>query len=56
MSEAERELKEIHDSLRKAAAQRVGKVRLNARLYRRKSSVPSLQWAMYVVFETPDVI
>jgi hypothetical protein len=50
------ELKEIHDNLKKNAAHRAGKVRLDARLYRRKASVPSLQWAMYVVFESKDVI
>lgn len=50
------ELKEIYDKLRINAAQRAGKVRLNAKLYRRKASLPSDQWAMFVIFETRDVI
>jgi hypothetical protein len=50
------ELKEIYQNLAKNAAQRQGKVRLDALLFRRKAAAPTSQWAMYVIFETPDVI
>src|SRR5262249_30383889 len=52
------EMKDIHQRFLQAGSLRPNgsKVRLDAQLFRRDRADPSQRWAMYIVFETPDVI
>jgi hypothetical protein len=52
------EIQSIHKKFRQAGSSRPtgSRVRLDAQLFRRDRAAPELRWAMYIIFDTPDIV
>jgi hypothetical protein len=52
------EIQDIHKEFQRAGSLRPNgsKVRLDARLFRRDRAAPELRWAMFIIFDTPDIV